>query len=254
MMRARRWAWVAIGMAVLGAACGGSGSGDVGVDDLVIRVDAGRDVAADTGDAADVAAGDPGLVRDGAVEADPGALPDPGVEEDPGFDPGPPPCDVGLDLCMGTPGDGKTAATAIVIGRIHGALGSPLTVNPDTSQTGNGDDLDDGCWDGGNDVYYKVYMRPGELLNVQMMHASGIDMVLKAYRGTACASDPSSLVTCVDTTSACGENRCGNLQLNADVEGWYTIVLDGETYEDQGKHRLDFYLMNCADANCCCPY
>lgn len=262
MRKARTARWTAMAAALgLALACD-AGGGPVDAGDPPVRVDPG---AADPGNAADPGAADAADAVVTDVGADPGAeLPatdagvdpsaaDPGAPDPGPADPGPPPCNVGEEPCFGIVADGKTCATAHGVGRFPTILNGYRS-NPDTADSGNDDDLDGGCWDAGNDVFYRIWLRPGELLNVQMINDPSIDMNLKAYRGTACAADPGSLLACRDDDRDVGQYEGENLQLTADAEGWYTIVLDGATQDDAGKHVIDFALLNLDDPDGCCPY
>ncbi len=283
-MTGRRMQWArVIGVLVVSgfaAACGGDAdpSGDADLPMwLDVGVDAGSDAGQDAGqetagqDAAaettEEAVGPELPAPDAAQETGPDAAVDavddtaPDAEADAFFDPGPPPCDLGTEKCFGVAGDGRKCGQAIGIGRIQAGVLQNHMANPktwDEDDFDNNDDLDQGCRDAGNDLFYRIYLLPGEQVNVQMVQADTIEMVLKAYRGTSCAGDEPSLITCQDETSSCKFKeepaRCGNLLFTADIEGWYTIVLDGKTSDDQGQHLIQIYLMGCTDANCCCPY
>ena len=208
------------------------------------------DAAADAPAPADVPS-DPGL------PADPGATPDAGPEDT--FVP----CFLGQSECFGglAGENGKTCATAIGVSRWVASTGGVLA-NPSNEETDNNDDLPTSagtrCKDSGNDLYYRVYLKAGETFSLLLAYHPSIDMMAKIYRGTDCAD--ASLMKCLDDNvdgPTVGSDPPVDTDAEmdsfvADAEGWYTIVFDGRTSDDMGRHMVRFNLFNCGDVDCCC--
>lgn len=274
-MRNRGWVAVLGTMFVCGGACTGSVAGtDVLAGDLPVRVDHGGDAGgAPDAVVADTVPVDPGTAPAVDAAADlvdvADVAPDPGVADDPGADPDPGvvdtfvPCFLGQVECFGgaAGSDGKTCATASVVGRWRASRDGTLA-NPSNETTGNGSDLPASagskCQDSGNDLYYRVYLKPGETFSLLLAYHPSIDMMAKIFRGTDCSD--ASLVKCLDDdldgpivgSDPPVDTEAEMDSFQPDVEGWYTIVFDGRTSDDIGKSMVQFHLFNCGDVDCCC--
>jgi hypothetical protein len=168
-----------------------------------------------------------------------------------------------LDPCLGTLGctsdstpDGKTCSKAKVIGRKVAMAGT--TVTGDTTNQGNNDDLPSfgtDCWDGQVDVFYRVWLRVGDRLNLTATPLeSDYRMSLKLYRGTSCKSNyESDMVTCQHKN---GDGKAESIVYTATNTGWHTIVVDGASSfseeGDWGRYSLAVSI-TCNDVGCCCP-
>lgn len=245
---------------------------DFGVSDSVVVVDYGHGEGVFSDSAYGPDAPDTPLLSDNSVlpdthqtdsVTDPGSVDD--LVADLGTDAGGEdtavPCFIGQYECFGgsaTPVDGKTCAGAITVGRWQ-AFDGGIVYNPSTYDSGDDDDLPssagDDCWDSGDDVFYRIYLKSGETLAVILGYHPDINMMAKIYRGSECGQ--AFLANCWDENvdgPKVGEvnTEAEIFQFVPDHDGWYTIVFDGVSLDDEGQHFVQFTLFNCQDVDCCC--
>lgn len=233
-------------------------------DPGTIPDDAGTDVAdapthgdipADS-EPSDTTPVDPGTMDTGAEDS---GQSDPGTVDEGSFDPGPPACDAGLEACLGSMSflDGKTCESALIVGRVALSATAGYRVNPDVSKAGNNDDLPSSgyCRDPGPDKFWRLFMKEGEMLSIQLLHPSNSYQRLKVYEGISCSKAPSTLVVCEDSYTTHKDGRVISYAHTATADGWVSIVVDTRDDDwEELKVLLDMHLFNCPDVNCCCPY
>lgn len=161
--------------------------------------------------------------------------------------------------------NGEECGKEWVIGRVQ-AVGT-VQYDRDTEDAGDDDDLGyflghEDCWDASYDHFYKIWLRPGDVISVTMTNKDTtevFDAMLKLYDGpTECEVGgflevgDDNLVSCYDNGDD-GENEQFTHQ--AQVEGWHWVIADGRQSgsdeTDWGPYRLSVTL-TCADAGCCC--
>ncbi|MGM0576051.1 MAG: hypothetical protein ACQEXJ_10015 [Myxococcota bacterium] len=92
----------------------------------------------------------------------------------------------------------------------------------------------------------------GETLDVQVKNvAEDLDLMMKLYEGTSCASNwEDDLVGCHQEHSDGGGESFVH---TAQTEGWHTIVVDGRHASDDGVGAYDLVVkLTCNQAGCCC--
>jgi len=119
---------------------------------------------------------------------------------------------------------GATCEQAITIGRGSLLDGSPEYLNTTESAGADQDIAQAGCKDEGNDVFYRIYLYPGEVLNLSVRNRTpDRDIVVKFYFAADCT--PPTNVVCIDD----GGRSISELvyQQPALGQGWHYIVVDG---------------------------
>lgn len=150
--------------------------------------------------------------------------------------------------------DGKTCATAKVVGRTEAMSGYSLDTEM-TSKFGNNDDLDSTkgkCFDAKYDAHWRVWLFAGETVFASMTNVdSEYDPMMKLYRGSVCApNEDTDLVGCYQQNFNGGSESLTHV---ATVDGWYTIVTDGRSAGDKGVGAYTMTIkITCKDAGCCC--
>jgi hypothetical protein len=152
--------------------------------------------------------------------------------------------------------DSKSCATAKIVGRTQALQG--VVLEGDTTNHRNKDDLPSfggpSCWDAKFDAFFRVYLLEGEKLKATLTPLkSQFAMSLKLYKGTQCKANwKEDFILCEYKSNT---SRVETFTHVALVEGWYTIVADGqrsfEEDEDWGPFRLIIEL-DCQDSACCC--
>ena len=101
----------------------------------------------------------------------------------------------------------------------------------------------------GPDQFFQIYLFQDETLTAQLeITGAPFDAILLAFPGSACASPPDGSGWRADDGSA-GENE--TLSLSADIEGWYSLVVDGTGSQDGGPYALRLRIEgNQADCEC----
>ena len=162
-----------------------------------------------------------------------------------------------LDVCASDDSpDSKSCATAKIVGRTQALQG--VVLEGDTTNHRNKDDLPSfggpSCWDAKFDAFFRVYLLEGEKLKATLTPLkSQFAMSLKLYKGTQCKANwKEDFILCEYKSNT---SRVETFTHVALVEGWYTIVADGqrsfEEDEDWGPFRLIIEL-DCQDSACCC--
>jgi hypothetical protein len=167
--------------------------------------------------------------------------------------------------------DADKCSQARIAGRLDAANGG-ATFTGDTEGESNDDDLAQGwfppskCNDDGEDHFYRIWLRPGEILAVQLdVQDNDFDAMLKLYEGTECDENDAGIFDdndayLVDCWNGDGEGDDESFVWTADAEGWYTVVVDGRVeYNDDdwppdgdyGPYAITL-ILTCTDANCCC--
>jgi hypothetical protein len=175
-----------------------------------------------------------------------------------------PPCKAqgcAADLSAG----GQSCKKAFVVGRLEAS--KTVKFAHDTSDSGDDDDLNyffgkTECWDASYDLFYRIYLMPGETLSaVVTPKYEYFDVMLKLYTGTECDLDSAGIFEANDKYligcyNSGYDEKPESFSYNASAEGWFTIVVDGRQvgseYEDWGPFELSVTL-KCSEANCCCP-
>ena len=166
---------------------------------------------------------------------------------------------------------GDKCGQAIVVGRLDAADGG-ATFLGDTEDGSNDDDLEQGwlppakCYDDGEDHFYRIWLRPGETLAVQLdVQDNYFDAMLKLFEGTECDDDDAGFfenndADLVDCWNGDGEGDDESFAWTSTGEGWYTVVVDGRdeyVYDawpddgDYGAYAITLTL-TCTEQNCCC--
>ncbi len=196
---------------------GGTGTGSETAKPVVPTLDAGSTGAA----TADGGTGTPLPPADAG--ASPGPVPTPVTT--PGTPGVPSGSACGAAVCNDGPaGTGATCEQAITIGRGSLLNGSPEYPNSNESSGADQDLAQAGCNDEGNDVFYRIYLYPGEVLTLSVHNrTSDRDIVVKFYFGADCT--PPTNVVCSDQ----GGKGIGEYvyQQPALGQGWHYIVVDG---------------------------
>lgn len=160
---------------------------------------------------------------------------------------------------------------AVVVGRLDAADGG-AAFSGDTEDDSNDDDLSQGlfppskCNDDGEDHFYRIWLRPGETIAVQLdVQDNYFDAMLKLYEGTECDEDDTGIFDdndayLVDCWNGDGEGDGESFVWVATGEGWYTVVVDGrDAYDydewpddgDYGEYAITI-ILTCTEENCCC--
>ncbi|GEM_PF-3720532 len=143
-----------------------------------------------------------------------------------------------------------SCANARIIGKSAVAVAQ---VSFSGSTTSTGDNLDDApCSDGGDERFYRIYLEPGDKLELKLDPSMDYDAVLKVYQGTDCsANGTGDLVICKDSSSAGTDET---YTFTATAAAWYSIVIDGafsSSYDDYGSFQLKVRLY-CLTPDCNC--
>lgn len=144
----------------------------------------------------------------------------------------------------------RGCGNARIIGRTAAASGF---VGDDDTCFGAYDDMDEsGCTDGNADHTYRIYMRAGESISVDVdddwpcdFDQTWWDPAVKLYTSAGCGDLSCSLAICDDDFSP-GFNH------TATYDGWYFIVVDGRSsFDDEGDYKLNVTL-TCLQPGCEC--
>ncbi len=160
---------------------------------------------------------------------------------------------------------------AVIVGRVD-AADDGATFLGDTEDDSNDDDLSMGwlppskCYDDGEDHFYRIWLRPGETIAVELdVQDNYFDAMLKLYEGTECDEDNVGIFDdndayLVDCWNDDGEGDDESFAWVATGEGWHTVVVDGrDSYDydewpddgDYGEYAITITL-TCTEENCCC--
>lgn len=155
------------------------------------------------------------------------------------------------DACPGnlTP-DGTTCAKAKIISRT--SVSNLLkTFSGSTSSTGNEDDAS--CSDSADDAFYRIYLIPGDVVELTLDPEMEFNAVLKVYQGIDCDNNGTGdLVICVNDS---GFDSDEEYTFTVVTAGWYTLVVDGTlggADYDYGSYDLDVKV-TCLMPSCNCP-
>ena len=142
-----------------------------------------------------------------------------------------------------------------VIGRrtAAGAVGALINGNTCTAASAfNGSDC---AYDGGPDHAYRIWLRAGETLTVDLRRQSDCDggaatwdATLKLFESTGCGD-----VTCGADLWCHDHVGSGSYPYTATHDGWIVLVVDGVAgVGDEGAYRLQARLTGCAAPGCEC--
>jgi hypothetical protein len=118
------------------------------------------------------------------------------------------------------------------------------------------DEMDEGgsdCWDAGGDHTYRMFVRAGESVRIDLSIDWGCvdawwDSTLKVYSNSGC--DDTSCATRVYCEEYISSSHTASL--TAPRDGWYILVVDGTTaFDDEGDYRLTVHL-TCLVPGCEC--
>ncbi|MBW2261210.1 MAG: hypothetical protein JRG91_04485 [Deltaproteobacteria bacterium] len=165
--------------------------------------------------------------------------------EDPGC---PPP----IESCTTGSQDRRGCSGARIIGRTAAGTGGGVSISDDTCYASNRFDSSGSCWDAGADHSYRIYMRAGESMDVEVYADWGCvetswDLTLKIFQNSGCTDTAcTTRVFCEDYITSHTEH------FTAPHDGWYIIVVDGTTaFDDEGDYDLDVTL-TCIASDCEC--
>ncbi len=145
--------------------------------------------------------------------------------------------------------DGATCPNAKIIGRTSVA-NKEKSFSGSTSMTGSSDDVP-GCDDTGNEDYYRIYLEPGDKLDLTLSPSSNYDAILKVYLGTDCDnSGTTDMIICRDSSGTGFDETYSFMVV---TPGWYSLVVDGGGFDDDyGSYGLDVKV-TCTTSTCTCP-
>lgn len=142
-------------------------------------------------------------------------------------------------------------SNARIIGRSTAKTSTGYKISDDTCSASDRIDTNNGCWDAGNDHAYRIYLRAGEAVNVNLSV------------GTSCVdSSWNAMLAIYYSDASCPESQrkwcddyfSGSTTYTALLDGWYYIIVDGSTaFDDEGDYTLTVKLQNCTTAGCNCP-
>jgi hypothetical protein len=159
-------------------------------------------------------------------------------------------CALPTDACADGTQSRDRCTGARVIGRRTAAGTSGFVATGDTCSAYNR--FDDCSWDAGSDHAYRIWMRAGESISIQLARrATCFDLwgaTIKIYQSTGCSD-----VTCS------GDLWCDDFfgtsarSYVAPRDGWVVVVVDGSTaFDDEGAYTLTVRLSGCRVAGCEC--
>ncbi|HPS31436.1 MAG TPA: EGF domain-containing protein [bacterium] len=154
----------------------------------------------------------------------------------------------------------RGCGNARIIGRSIAKTSSGFAISADTCSASNDHDLpsSDECWDANSDHSYRIYIRAGESVAIQLTtgdpcsySVSDWDATLKLYTNiTVCNNENKNEYDYCKIYITSTHNKT----FTATVDTWLYIIVDGSSaFDDEGDYSLNVKLQNCTTAGCNCP-
>ena len=163
-------------------------------------------------------------------------------------------CTLPTGACTNGSESGKGCFYARTISRKTAASVATITADTCLFSDTNNFSIDGCAVDGGYDRGYRLFVRKGESLAVELTSNGSCSSAaprLFVYRPpTGCGAPASSSCTASTLVSSCGSTKYNT---TATEDAWYVLVADGDKFNEGTKYKLKVTLSNCAVAGCECP-